>query len=207
MNIDITNDLATPAVQQLQAALTPDQIKRVVGGACVREVQQHLNSLPANKRGWPSTGFYKGAARGTGWDQTADGISILIDNAAAPGAMRQRFHGGEIHMKDKHLAIPAREEFSGHSPTEFTNLRLAVFRSGAMALVIGKGGVGQVNFETGREKSVSGAGVRSEAMVAYWLVESVSQEGDPTVIPSEDRLADVALRAVFELVGSKGFIK
>jgi hypothetical protein len=110
-------------------------------------------------------------------------------------------------MKDKHLTIPARPEFYGHSATEFTNLRLAVFKSGAMALVIGAGGAGRVNFQTGRERSVSGAGVRSTGMVAFWLRSSVNQDPDPNVIPSAQRLADVALNAVFNLVAEKGITK
>jgi hypothetical protein len=93
-------------------------------------------------------------------------------------------------MKDKMLTIPARQEFYGHSATEFTNLRLAVFKSGTLALVVGKKGVGRVDFATGREKNVRGAGARAQSMVAYWLKKEVTQNEDKSVIPEAQEYAD-----------------
>lgn len=198
--IDVMLDEATPAILQSLAVTSPRNIKRAVGTACVRAVQMHLRALGPNKQGWPTTGFYDGAARGTAWDESPEGIVLTIDNAARPGAMRQRYYGGSIDAKDKLLAIPARAEFYGHSPTEFTNLQFVPFPSGAMAFVIGKGGVGKVNFQTGREQNVKGAGVRSEAMVAFWLTDHVDQAADPDVLPSMEVLTETALNAVVELV-------
>lgn len=197
--VDINED-AGPMIRSSLKTTSPQNIKAAVGTACVRFVKQHVRSLGTNKRGWPSTGFYAEAARGTTWDETADGIMIEIDNPSHPGSMRQRYYGGEIHMKDKLLAIPARAEFYGHDPGEFTNLSFVPFGSGARALVIGKGGVGKVDFSTGRERNLKGAGVRSEAMVAYWLVESVDQKADPNVMPNMKQLSDVAIGAVVALV-------
>lgn len=200
INMSIVENTATPAIQESLARASGRGIKRAVGTACVRLLQEHLHSLGPNKRGWPSSGFYAGAARGSGWDVTDEGIEIYCDNEAHPGAMRQRYHGGTIRMKDKMLAIPARQEFAARSPTEFTNLRLAIFSTGTMALVVGKGGVGRVNFATGREQNVSGAGARSESMVAYWLKEEVEQEGDKDVIPTEEQFAQTAIEACAEFM-------
>lgn len=206
MDIEITtyNDQMTPALDALKRATMAARIKRIVGTAVTLEVQRHLNALPPNKRGWPSSGFYKDAARGTTWDETPDGVVIHVDVEGKPGAMRQRFHGGTIRMKDKLLAIPARAEFYGHSPTDFTNLRFAVFRSGAKALLVGGGGAGRVDFATGRERNVSGAGARAAGVVAYWLKESVEQEGDPSVLPSQERIAAVAVGAVMQEIENAG---
>jgi hypothetical protein len=203
-DIEVISDTATPALDSLQVKLSPNSIKRAVGRDCTLLVQDHLRSLGPNKRGWPSTGFYAGAAKGTSWDMVPEGIVIRVDNDNAPGAMRQRFHGGPIDAKDKLLTIPARAEFYGHRATEFDNLKFMMFRSGAKALVIREGGTGLVNFGTGRSRNVKGAGVRSAGMVAFWLVEHVDQDADPDVIPSEEALADTAIAAVIDLVESKG---
>ncbi len=204
ISVSIENDTATPALKALDSVLSPRsnaRLQQAVGRECVLLTQRHLGALGPNKNGWPSTGFYKGAARGTDFDVTETGVVIRVDNERAPGGMRQRYHGGTISMKDKLLAIPARAEFYGHSPTEFTNLRFFMFASGTKTFVIGKGGVGKVNFQTGRERSVSGAGAREQAMVAYWLKESVNQrDGDPDVMPSPQEYAETAKAAIVDVV-------
>lgn len=196
IEVDITKDEATPAVASMERALVMARVQRVVGTACTLLTKEHLNALPPNKMGWPSQGFYKGAARGTVWDRTPDGVVIKVDNEEHPGAMKQRFHGGTIMAKDHLLTIPARAEFYGHRATEFTNLRLVVFRSGAMALVIGKGGTDMYSHSRNRESGVSGAGARSEAMVAYWLKESVTQKPDPDVMPTPEEYVATAKESV-----------
>lgn len=201
--VRITKDTATPAIKRLRQALTPTSIKRVVGATCLRLLQGHLRAKGPNKRGWPSTGFYEASARNSNWDETPEGVSLTADHPEKPGSLRQRYHGGTIRMKDKMLAIPARAEFAARSPTEFTNLRLAVFRGGSVALVVGKGGVGRVDFSTGRERNVKGAGARSEAMVAFWLKEEVNQDADPTVIPTNEQFIAAAKAAILTLTGGK----
>lgn len=198
IQVSVFKDTALPAIRKLaHQTLSKGNIFRAVGTACVQLTKDHLNSLGPNKQGWPSTGFYAGAARGTSWEQKGDGVSILVDNENAPGAMRQRFHGGTITAKDHLLTIPARAEFYGKKATSFTNLRLAVFKSGSMALVVGSGGTDVVNFKTGKSKGVRGA---RESMVAYWLKDSVYQAPDPGVMPTPDQYAEAALNAVVELV-------
>lgn len=200
LEVTIGKDTASPGLAALHRLLGKDSVARVVGTACTRLVQDHLNGLGPNKQGWPSTGFYAAAARGTSWDKTDDGVEIHVENENAPGAMNQRFHGGTINAKDKLLTIPARAEAYGHRATEFTNLRLAVFASGSMALVVGSGGIRQVNFRTGRERSVVGAGARSESIVMFWLKSSVDQDPDPGVLPTSEQLGQAATGAVLEML-------
>ncbi len=200
----VVGDTATPNVEALKAKLTLVRIQRAVGTECVRLTQDHLNRLGPNKRGWPSTEFYKGAAAGTTWDRTEEGIVVAIDNEEHPRAMRQRYYGGKIRMKDKLLAIPARQEFAASSPTEFTNLRFVQFHSGAKALVVGTGGVGRINSKTGNERAVKGAGARAAAVVAFWLKEEVDQKGDKSVVPSGEQYIQTAKDAVVALVAGKG---
>lgn len=177
-------------------------LQDAVGQACAKLTRDHLNSLGPNKRGWPSSGFYEGAARGVDWEPTATGVRVNADNEKVPGALRQRLHGGTIRMKDHLLSIPARPEFKGHSPTEFTNLRFVLFRTtGSMAYVVGEGGAGHVDFATGLERNVKGAGTRAAGVVAYWLRESVDQRPDPGVLPSDQEYVQAAVGAVHKAIG------
>lgn len=203
VSISVTGDTATPDLANLKLALSPAAITRAVGAECTKLAQAHIRNLPPNSRGWKSLGFWEAAARGTAWEKTSDGVAIMIDNENAPGAMKHKFHGGTIHAKDHLLSIPARQEFYGVSPTNFTNLRFVAFKSGAMAFVIGRGGVGRVNFETGAEHNVKGAGARSAMMVAYWLRESVYQAPNPGVIPKPEEFANAALSAISDLLAKR----
>jgi len=205
VQIIIGGDTATPELTALAQSLQVDRIRRAVATSCVQLTKDYLNNLPPNRRGWPSTGFYHGAALGTTWESTPEGIAILIDNENAPGAMKFRFHGGTISMKDKLLTIPARAEFYGHRAGEFSNLRFVMFKSGAKALVIGTGGTDRLNamtWKTGRGTR-TGTGARTAMMIAYWLVESVTQDGNPDVVPSQDAYKETAIQAVVELIASR----
>jgi hypothetical protein len=200
MEINVLRDTATAAVSDLRHKITSEQLKKRVGNDCVELTQEHLKALDPNKNNWPTTGFYAGAADGTDFDILDDGILIYVDNKNAKGAMRQRFHGGTINKRDKMLTIPARAEFYGMKATDFTNLRLAIFGRGVLALVIGEGGTGKVNFRTGKERAVAGASSRQASMVAFWLRDSVHQDPDPDVIPTRSQYVGTAIDSIMELI-------
>jgi hypothetical protein len=194
IKIDVTKDTASEAVLALVSLLNGRKLKDRVGYEAANLVKINLRSLPHNKQGWPPIGFYEDAARGTAYEVTDDGARITVDNENAKGAIKFAYNQGNegrltINSKGKLLTIPARQEFYGHSATEFTNLRYVRFASGAQAFVIGEGGVGRVNFGTGRESNVKGAGARSAMLVAYWLTDSVEQDARPEVLPSKEALA------------------
>lgn len=195
IQINVTKDTASMAVTDLLRALASSALRRHVGAAVVTFTQAHLRSLLGNKQGWPSQGFYEKAARGTAYNVTPDGIEVTIENEDAPGAMKHQYNRGvagktTITATDKLLTVPARAEFYGHRAGEFSNLRFVQFASGAKALVIGKGGSELVNFSTGRGSS-KGIGARSAMMVAYWLVDSVTQDAKPEVLPTGDQYMQV----------------
>ena len=192
----IGEDTASPNLRRLMALFNKGSaglrinILQDLAAVCVRLTQQHVLHNGTIKQNWPTTGFYKAvAAEGVDWELIDDGaFKVMIDHPTKSGAMKQRYYGGRIDAKDHLLTIPARAEFYGHAATEFTNLRFGIFKTtGTKFLYIGQGGVGKVDFETGREQMrVKGAGPRQAMMVAYWLKESVFQEGDPGVIPAEE---------------------
>ena len=201
LTIDVTKDAASPAVAQLMLALASSALRRHVGAAATSLTQGWLRGLPPNRQGWPSQGFYDGAARGTAWEPTLDGVRVLVDNPDAPGAMKHQYNGGvpgktRIAATDKLLTVPARAEFYGHRAGEFEGLRFGMFRSGAKFLYIQQGGASLVDFSTGRSRS-KGIGARSAMMVAYWLVPEVEQDAKPEVLPSREAYL-AAVKAALE---------
>lgn len=194
-------DNSTKRLAQLETFMKGSlvEVKEEIGQEEQLLFAQHLTALPPNSRGWPSTGFYKKTS--VWYELTAATVLIKVDNESKPGAFRQRVYGGVIKAKNgKYLTIPARQEFANKRARDFTNLRFVSFASGAKALVIGQGGTGRLNFKTGRDQKVRGAGARSEAMVAYWLKESVSQEPDPSVVPTKEQVIDAAKRGAARAV-------
>ena len=229
-DIKLTEDTGTPALEDLQKRLDIEKVCETVGNECTMMVKHNFNELPANKRGWPSTGFWGKCSAGTDWDRYVDGVIIWSDNADAPGALRQQLYGGEIHMKNKMLTIPAMEQFYGHRAGEFTDLRFALL-GGHPALIVPKPGAYQVNFSSGTSSRVRGTGPRAhqllkegyrysklrgaksgptrgyekaggarDTMVAYWLRESVDQEPHPEVMPSYQEFADRAADSIVAML-------
>jgi len=113
------------------------------------------------------THFYRHAAEGITEEIYEDGADVIINQTG----FRQRLLGGTITAKNsKYLTIPAVAEAYGHAAPEF-DLRFISFKSGAKALA---------------------AHTQQDHRVWYWLVKSVTQEGDPTVMPSNDAMTQVA---------------
>lgn len=197
--VKILKDEVTPAMEELSRFATSQTVKNRMAEACVRLTRSHLLANGTNKQNWPTTGFYPAVARdGVTATQTANGFDIAIDHPEKPGAMRQRFYGGVINMKDKLLTIPARQEFYGHGAREFSNLRFGMFRTtGTKFLYIAPGGTSRVSAKTGRT-TTKGTGARAAMMIAYWLKESVEQDADPDVIPTEDDYGEVVLASLYD---------
>jgi len=197
--VNIT-DLATPAITALEGAMEPKQIAAAIGEAEVTLFQKHFVNAGPNKQGWPSTDFWSRAAKATNAQASPNAVIISV----AQVGVRQRLQGGDIFPTGDHqyLAIPARAEAYGRAPEEFDNLKVGYSRRGAFALVENdatriNGGrqnkAGQRDFST----EVVGGGV------FFWLVKSVHQEPDPTVIPDDRDIMQVAsetLNAIIERV-------
>jgi hypothetical protein len=133
----------------------------------VRAYIYNLDFDRANQLGGERSHFYRKAALGTTLDVDDEGADITVHQTG----FRQRLLGGEIHAKNvKYLTIPAIAEAYGHPAKDF-ELRFIMFRSGSKAL----------------------AGKGQDARVYYWLKESVNQDPDPSVLPSEDAIRQAAM--------------
>lgn len=192
IEVSVSKDTASAAVAQLALSVVSQTLRRRVGGATMRMVQQHLSNLSPNKMGWPSQGFYKKAADGTSFQITPDGFVIHVDNEEAPGAMKHQYNGGQegrttISMKDKLMTIPARQEFYGSAAGQFANLKFGMFKSGTKFLYVGTGGADRINCQTGKSSAnQKGIGARAAMTIAFWLKESVEQDAKPKVLPKPD---------------------
>lgn len=192
------SDTATPALTALEGALDKRAIAANVGEAEVGLFQRHFANAPGNKNGWPTTSFWPRAARATNWQAFENGVLINVNQQG----VRQRYAGGDIFPTAGHqyLTIPARAEAYGKTAGEFNNLKAAFSRGHAFALV--EADATQVKI--GRKKKDGtrsiGQGDTVGGGVFFWLVKSVHQNPDPTVIPDERDIAQVAMDTINDIV-------
>ena len=185
------SDAATPAINALADALDERALAASVGDAEVALFQNHLRGNGTNKNGWPSTAFWSRAAQTVDWTAADTGLAINIRQAG----VQQRYAGGDIHPTGGHqyLTIPARAEAYGHRAGEFSNLRVAYGRNGAFALV--EANATQSSAGRSKKSPGHGAGPHADTVgggVYFWLVKSVSQAPDPSVLPADEDIAAVA---------------
>lgn len=180
----------------------PLGLHTAIGKAVANEVKDHLQKLDnsrANKLGGKRSHFYWNAAQTVTSTPTTDGAEVSIDYLG----LRQRWQGGTITAQNAHyLTIPARSESYGVPAREFPKkLKFVSFRSGAKALVIDDEGeavdsideAGNVSIKRGKRRRMKTAG-----LVEYWLVPSVYQAPDPSVLPLPEVLINVAVNAAEE---------
>jgi len=182
-------DRATPELQRMLAALDAEKIKPEIGRSVVNQLKGHfynLNSTRANVLGGRRTQFYSQAAKSTQYQTAADGVTVSVNQVG----IRQRLQGGTIQaIKGKYLTIPAIAESYGKRAREFDNLHFVPTRRGG-ALV--ENAATLVSFGKKGAKSRGQVGGR----VYYWLVPSVVQDPDPTVVPPEAEIQATAVQAI-----------
>lgn len=192
--IDIHNEVSG-ALRELKSNLAPEQLNPAIGAAEVVLFQKHFLSLPTNRQGFPSTGFWADAARATNYAVLAEDVLISVNKLGA----RQRYEGGEIKPTGgkKYLTIPAVAEAYGRRAGEFNNLELAFHRVAgrAEAFALVEAQATEVSFgrkrKDGSRKVTPGNSVGSRVM--FWLVKSVRQAANPDVIPSSEQIIETAM--------------
>lgn len=194
----INYTLQSQDLDGLQKSLTSDKLRNeaalAAGRGAVNRIKDHLLDLDAkrpNKLGGTRTHFYASAADSVSEPRLSGGT---VSFSIAKVGVAQRFYGGPIHAgvgtssvtgsPTKYLAIPACSGAYGLPPDTFSNLRFIPRRNGGAMLVMPL----QAAAPDGKKRTVS----RSKAggLVMYWLVTSVYQKPDPSVLPTnEDLLA------------------
>jgi hypothetical protein len=116
INLRIPVDTATPLLKKQLAALDPHKVASRIAPPLAQYWRDHLASLPKNKNGYPSTGFWEDAARRI--------VGIAMEFGAVLSCnklgIRQRLYGGTIHaVKNKFLSIPICSEAYGTTPKDW----------------------------------------------------------------------------------------
>jgi len=184
--IDI-QDRATPAVAGALSELQLAGVKPAIGRAVARLVQQHflrLNRSRANPLGGTRTNFYAQAARHTRFQVTSGGVRLTVDQVG----IRQRLQGGQILPRHAaYLTLPVIAQAYGRRAGDFSQLELLWRRIGgqtrAVALV-------EAAAKSPRARGLATASAGGK--VFFWLVQSVTQKPDPSVLPTDQEMKDAA---------------
>jgi hypothetical protein len=197
LSVDI-NDQASPALKAFLVSMKSSSVLAVMATAVKKEVQDHLLGRPANKKGYPTTNFYKRAARAT--NSRVDGQRAWV-SITGPIGIVQRFFGGLIKaLTTKFLTLPARAESYGKRARDFNFLEFAMAKNQWGALQPALVETRRTEFKVGRKKkdgtqtvtptrSIIGGGVY------FWLTRSVDQDPDPNVIPKNEDMTREAVQA------------
>ncbi len=193
MSIAILNDTASPEIRFLQANVTPHRMAAEIGPRFTRLVQRNFlkKERQGNKNDWPSTHFYARAAESTNWQEGFGFVMISVNQIG----VRQRLEGGEIKPTGdkKYLTIPAVAEAYGKRAGEFNNLKFAfvldpqnpgtvrpaLVERQATNIKIGK-------IKKSGSRSITPTSSSTGQIAIFWLLASVNQKPDPTVLPSDD---------------------
>lgn len=197
----IQQDLATVPLAELVSRATPERAARVVAPAANRAFREHffrLNQERPNRLGGKRTNFFGQAAKSTG--ATADGGNVVV-NIAHVG-IRQRVEGGIIRPTGgrKFLTIPAIAEAYGTRAREHPFLHAVFSPGGRVSGALVETEHTAVSFTQGRGRqkgtTVTKRGEDRGGKVWFWLVNSVKQPPDPTVLPSADTVRAAAVTAL-----------
>jgi hypothetical protein len=193
------DDYASPALERLERALSPTQLRPLIGRSARHTYVEHFRALNATRPNWLGgrrTNYYLGAARATHFDVVGDAVVISVNQVG----IAQRYFGGTIRAgrsinprtgrPTKFLTIPVHPQAHGRRAAEFPELEIVYGARGepvALATPMNLG-VSITQDKRGRIRKRN-IGRRGEIM--FRLVRSVVQQPDPSVLPAE-----FAVRAV-----------
>jgi hypothetical protein len=181
-SIDI-KDQVTEAVGRFQDAARSGRANPIIGRNVAARLQKNFYTLDAqraNQIGGRRTNFYGQAAKSTQYQSTVDEVRVSVNQVG----VRQRLEGGLITpVKSKWLTIPAIAEAYGKRAREFNNLRVAFGR-----------GHKPIGLEEAPPKNLRGKrGYARGGRIVFWLVKSVLQKADPSVVPTNEELTKTAV--------------
>jgi len=181
-----TEGNAPRVVAAVARVVTTERLKPVVGRSVVNTIRTHLfrvNSGKPNALGGRRTNFYASAARGTSFAVDPDGVTVTI----ASVGIRQRIVGGTIRPKTaKFLTIPATAEAHGKRASEFDDL-VVVFGPGGQPIALAHAAFrvtqSKLRALPARLRIGTTRTTGQHGGIVFWLKRSVTQAGDPSVLP------------------------
>ncbi|MDE2105147.1 MAG: hypothetical protein KGL39_48415 [Patescibacteria group bacterium] len=198
--VTIRLDEATPLFERVRSAATAKGLALVAARAVGGLVKEHLYGLD-NQRHRFGSHFYRQAGDSVTTGYAPQGAFVAITQTG----FRQRLNGGTITPKNGvYLTIPAAPEAYGHRAREFPDLDFAYVHdpdtdSLRPALVRRA----QTKIRHRRVKGEGGATTFKASAIAtlmpevmYWLVRSVEQQPDPTVLPYAEQMTARGVAAI-----------
>jgi hypothetical protein len=128
-------DQASDAIKAKIAAANPHVLATRLAVPLARKWRDHLKSLPRNKNGYPSTGFWEDAARKVTGIAQADSVLLYSDKLG----LRKRYYGGPVTAVNvKNLTIPLCAEAYGTKVADwgYDNLVLIILADGRKFLAL-----------------------------------------------------------------------
>jgi len=176
LTITIDASRARAGFDKLQQRLNSDELKLRMGKSVAELIRRHLrdrNSTHANELGGKRTNFWARASEAVNFRAVSDGAEVSVSQEG----VLQRYLGGTIRpVNAKALTIPVHPKAYGKSAREFKDLKLVQGNRVALLVQRPKGKqIGEVYFV---------------------LKRSVTQEADPSVLPTEEQIKETAANAV-----------
>jgi hypothetical protein len=185
ITVEITKDTATPMLASVRQALEPENLLPVLGRSVTNTVRDHFDELESsrpNKLGGQRTHYYSGARQRTSF--VVEGTTAIIGIRQV--GIRLRYYGGTVHAgvnpsmvtgkPTKYLTIPVTPEAYGKRAADFEDLAVLWGARGPY-------GLGRVTRGT-----ISRGGGTERAEVLFILVEQVTIQPDPTMLPPPEAL-------------------
>ena len=201
-SVTLTRDDLSPLLARLNGAAVGSGLWLTMGRGAASLIKQRLyamNVARPNALGGVRTNFYSHAADSVTVAVSPVGVTVSIN---ATG-FRQRVFGGRIVPRHgrKYLAIPATAEAHGFRPREFSGLvfAFALHPNGGWRPAL----VQSLSAPVGLLRRVQGDKVKvlkkrstiRQQEVVFWLVRSVTQRADPTILPTSERIIQAAVTA------------
>lgn len=193
------SDYASPMLQRFIDGLdNRSALHRFVGKRAQNTIRDYLIGLAATRHrtatslGAQPTGHLAEAAekvsRTNALEDTGDGVAISLEQ---PG-MRRAFEDVEIRPGPgkKYLTIPARSEAYGNRAYRFDTLEVLFGKNGPYALA--ERAHTDLKWRSKNKvkyRDLEGSRTVAGGMIFYWLVKSVSQEQDRSLLPSNNEIA------------------
>lgn len=173
MTVNSDLDRAASFMDALMAGLNATELREVAGEAGGQVVKDHYYALAAERhRPGVDFNFWADAADAVLHEVTADGALIVVDKAG----VAQRRYGGDIEAVNySHLWIPVHPRSIGHTGGDFDVHPII--------------------------NAISGKGVaieKTSGEVYFALVESITQDPDPSVDPDDETMLNAVTQAQLE---------
>jgi hypothetical protein len=197
--VTVRLDEATPLLERVKSEAAARGLALVAARAVGGLVKEHLYGLDVQRHRYGNH-FYRQAGDSVTTGAAPQGAVVSITQTG----FRQRLFGGVITAKNvRYLTIPVAPEAHGHRAREFNDLDFAMAYDAELdclrpALV--RRASTLIKHRRVKTKGVvtfkASAIATLMPQVMYWLVRSVEQQPDSTVLPHGEQMSAVAVRTI-----------